>query len=405
MLLLKEASYKYSSLIDYKHLQENFRELNYLYKCLAELREQFKDKDFSVDELQSFFDARYPDASKDLYEGLFQDLRGLEISEVVGEHVLAQIKRRKGLLRLSERAFAASQGLADLTEVQDIVKELGVSNDNVAADIQYVTTDLEELVNSVVKQKGIRFRLNCLNRALGSLRKADFGFVFARPETGKTTFIADVASFAFDQVEQPVVWFNNEEEGRKVMLRVYQSYFGVTLDVLLANIRLYKERFASKVGSKFLLVDSAQIDRSHVERVLQSVKPSLIIYDQIDKIKGFKADRDDLVYGAIYQWARELAKEYAPSMGVCQADGTAEGQKWLTMANVSNAKTSKQAEADFIVGIGRSHDPASEYIRYLNLSKNKLIGDEDTIPDLRHGRFEVLIQPEIARYKDIVDYG
>src|SRR5439155_313967 len=124
-----------------------------------------------------------------------------------------------------------------------------------------------------------------------------------------------------------------------VMLRVYQSYFGVPLDILLGNVKKYKAEFQEKVGGKFLLVDSAQTDRSTVERVLQSVKPSLIIYDQIDKIKGFKADRDDLVYGAIYQWARELAKTYAPTIGVCQADGTAEGQRWLSMANVANAKT------------------------------------------------------------------
>jgi hypothetical protein len=112
-----------------------------------------------------------------------------------------------------------------------------------------------------------------------------------------------------------------------------------------------------------------------------------------------------LVYGAIYQWARELAKKYAPSIGVCQADGSGEGQKWLTMANVSNAKTSKQAEADFILGVGKTHDEAAEYIRYINISKNKLMGDADSEPALRHGRFEVIIEPEIARYKDVINYG
>jgi hypothetical protein len=404
MLLLKEAFDKYNSLVDVKYLQENFRELNYLYICLNELREQFSDKDFSVDELQSFFQARYPDANADLYEGLFKDLRSVDVSAEVGSHVLAQIKRRKALLRLSERAYAATQGLAEFSEVQQLVQDLETAPSEVAADIPYVSTDLEELINAVVKQRGIRFRLNCLNKALGSLRKGDFGFVFARPETGKTTFIADVASSALDQVTSPVVWFNNEEEGRKVMLRVYQSYFGVTLDTLLANIRLYKERFRDRVGGKFLLVDSAQTDRSTVERVLQSVKPSLIIYDQLPKIQVFKADRDDLVHGMRCQWARELAKEYAPSVGVFQADGTAEGMKWLDMNHVSKVKTDAQAEADWILGIGKTHDTAGEYVRYFNISKNKLLGDEDSMPELRHGRFEVLIQPEIARYKDIVNY-
>ena len=71
------------------------------------------------------------------------------------------------------------------------------------------------------------------------------------------------------------------------------------------------------------------------------------------------------------------------------------------MENVANAKTEKQAMADWILGIGRTHDTALEYIRHLHLCKNKLAGDEDTDPLLRHGRMDVLIQPEIARYKDI----
>jgi len=111
-----------------------------------------------------------------------------------------------------------------------------------------------------------------------------------------------------------------------------------------------------------------------------------------------------LVYGAIYQWAREISKAYAPTIGVCQAGGTGENKKWLDMGDVANAKTSKQAEADWILGIGKTSEESAEYLRFLTLCKNKLIGDEDSIASLRHGHFEVLLQPEVARYKDLVDY-
>jgi len=72
------------------------------------------------------------------------------------------------------------------------------------------------------------------------------------------------------------------------------------------------------------------------------------------------------------------------------------------MDNVSNAKTSKQAEADWILGIGKTHDPAMQDVRYFNISKNKLAGDDDSDHALRHGRAEVLIKAEIARYEDIL---
>jgi hypothetical protein len=71
------------------------------------------------------------------------------------------------------------------------------------------------------------------------------------------------------------------------------------------------------------------------------------------------------------------------------------------MANVANAKTAKQAEADWILGIGRIHDVGYDTIRYLHASKNKLVGDADSDPSIRHGRQEVIIEADIARYKDL----
>jgi hypothetical protein len=402
-LLLNNTLYKrYRSLVDDKSLRDTHRELSYLFQSLDGLKETV-DHDLGVDELEAYFWAAYPDAKPDIYAGLFTDLRSLQISEDVGEVLLGQIESRNRALKLSETAYKFSQGLATLSDVQNDAESLGSPK---AADIaiEGVSTDLELLINNVVKTPGLRWRLDSLNKSLGSLRKGDFGFIFARPESGKTTFLASEVSKMLDDAQSPILWLNNEEQGEKVMIRVYQAYFGVTLEQLLGNTRQYKKLFNEQVEGKFILVDDAGIDRGRIERIVDKVRPSLIVHDQIDKTKGFKADRDDLVLGAIYQWGRELAKTYCPYLAVCQSDGSGEGQKWLTMANVANAKTSKQAEADFILGIGKTHDEAMENTRYLNISKNKLLGDEDSISAMRHGRFEVLIQPEIARYRDVIRY-
>lgn len=170
---------------------------------------------------------------------------------------------------------------------------------------------------------------------------------------------------------------------------------------LFANLPKNGQQYMEKTHGKLKIYDSGAIHKNTVESLCRRYKPSLIIFDQIDKIHGFTNDREDLRLGSIYLWARELAKAHAPVIGVCQADGTGEGVKWLTMAHVANAKTSKQAEADWIVGIGKVADQGYENIRYLHASKNKLIGDTDTVPDLRHGKQEVLIKAEFARYEDI----
>ena len=252
------------------------------------------------------------------------------------------------------------------------------------------------------KQPGLRWRLDCLNRSIGSIRKGDFGFIFARPETGKTTFLASEVSHFAEQSSGPILWFNNEEQGEKVMLRIQQASLGLQLNELFESPKLNKEKFYELTKDNIKIIDSASIHKTMVHHLCKEYSPSLVVFDQIDKIKGFDGDRNDLRLGAIYIWAREIAKSFCPVIGVCQADGTGEGKKWLTMDNVADAKTSKQAEADWILGIGKTHEPGFEYIRHLNISKNKLTGDEDSDPSMRHGKMDVLIEPNIARYKDIL---
>ena len=237
------------------------------------------------------------------------------------------------------------------------------------------------------------------------MRKGDFGFLMKRPETGGTAFLASEVSYMLDQTDGTIVWINNEEQDNKVALRVYQAYFGIPLSELTANAARYKALWNEKVGSKFKFFGLEYSSKANIEKINEKYKPTLIVYDQIDKIQGFEADRDDLRLGAIYQWARELCKPYGAAIGVTQADGSAEGVKYLNMSHTANSKTSKAAEADFILGIGKTHNPEQESSRFISICKNKLIGDMDSLPQFRHGHMEVLIKPQIMRYEDVISYA
>ncbi|WP_214294786.1 hypothetical protein, partial [Escherichia coli] len=63
-------------------------------------------------------------------------------------------------------------------------------SDSDSSESIFVTHNLEELYNDSIQTTGLRWRLQTLNRMLGYLRRGDFGFIFARLETGKTTFLA-----------------------------------------------------------------------------------------------------------------------------------------------------------------------------------------------------------------------
>lgn len=341
------------------------------------------------------------------YVELLANLEKLDVSNTTSKILLNKLISNRQLKELSLKAYDVTEGRAtpeQFNELVDRYRASGEPSEKEQDEELFVTDDLEQLVHAAVSKPGLRFRLNTLNKMMGSLRKGNFGFVFARPETGKTTFLASEVTFMCEQLadeEGPIIWLANEEPGVNVKLRVYQAFFGITLAQLMSDIPKWSSLFNQKTRGKVKILDRAIIHKSVVDKLCRQHKPSLMIVDQIDKITGFDNDREDLRLGSIYQWFRELAKTYCPVIGVCQADGTGEGVKWLTMGHVANAKTAKQAEADWILGIGKQNAEGYENIRYLHLSKNKLLGDSDTVADLRHGKAECLIDATTARYKDI----
>jgi replicative DNA helicase len=359
----------------------------------------------SVDDLANLLFS-HTTKDKAFYEGVLQTLSTMAVQEDTVDTLIRSLLSNKQLKEISLLAYDVTQGRKDGDDLLRLMEQYQQSKQSTTSTntFEFITDDLEELANDTIKTPGLRWRLDTLNKMLGSLRKGDFGFIFARPETGKTTFLASETTFMAEQLDEsdgPIIWFNNEEQGNKVKLRCYQASLGLQLPALFSNLKANGAAFRAKTKGKHLIFDSGIIHKKTVEQICRQYKPSLIIFDQLDKIHGFVSDREDLRMGAIYMWARELAKEFGPVIGVCQADGSGEGAKWLTMANVANAKTAKQAEADWILGIGKVPDAGYENLRYLHASKNKLMGDEDTDPDHRHGKREVLINANVARYEDI----
>ena len=403
LLLNKDNWNQYGNYVDLTYIRETYKELFHVYRVLTDLH-LATEGDLNLGDLETAFFVKHPSADKVLYGNLFKALAETNLSNDVGRHLLGEIKARKLALSLSERAFKFSNGTGELDKVTEAFDLFKTVEEQKGDQYVSVDTDLDRILDSAVREPGLRWRLDCFNKSLGSLRDGDFGFFFKRPESGGTAMMASEVSHMLDQVKRPIVWINNEEQDEKVILRVYQSYFGVDLATILANVGRYKKEFAERVGSKFQFFGHDYNNKKDIEGIIKQVNPQLVIYDQLDNVKGFAADRNDLMLGEIYKWARSAAKAGHAAIAVTQADGTAEGQKWLTMAHVSEAKTTKQATADFIIGMGFSFAEGMEYTRHLNICKNKLIGDADTLANLRHGRFDVIIQPEIMRFKDTVKY-
>lgn len=324
--------------------------------------------------------------AEDSIKPLLVKIRDIDISKEVLTDVLKTHSERIFAYKYASALVDVFEGRKALSSVlQDSPILASAENDPI------VTDDLAFLMKEVDRAGGLKWRLQSLNRHIGGLHKGDFTIIFARPEAGKTTFCCSELIHMATQVpkEHPVLWFNNEERGVKVKTRMYQSFLGVTYEDLFKNVKANEAKYRESVN--LILYDKGFITKGDVERLLKQIQPSLVVFDQIDKIRGFKADRPDLAVGQIYIWARELAKKYCPVIGVCQASASAENKKWLTMEDMSESKTSKPAEADLIIGLG-STETEYEHSRGVHLIKNKITGS--------HTKITCLIQPELARFKD-----
>jgi replicative DNA helicase len=245
---------------------------------------------------------------------------------------------------------------------------------------------------------------------LGPIRRGNFVVVGARPDSGKTTFLLNEATYIASQLteEQCILWLNNEEMGEKIGRRIIESGAGVTTSELRDDPLGSVEKYKKMVGplSKIKVIYQSVINTREVEHWCKKYKPSVIIFDQLWKITGFEKDaaNDTQRQTLLFAWARSLASQWGPVIVVHQLGGAAEGEKFPPMSDLYGSQTGIQGEADAIILIGRSSDPRENDVRFFSLPKNKMGDGVHVKPGMRNARFVLKIKPDIARYEDVGSY-
>jgi replicative DNA helicase len=277
-------------------------------------------------------------------------------------------------------------------------------------DELFVSADLSVIADRI-SSSGYEWRLDVLNRSLGPLRTGNFIIVAARVEVGKTTFLASEVSYLAQQLpkDRPVVWVNNEEESSVVFFRIVQAAIGKESKTIIADSKTAMEEYTTLMGGN---KDKIRVtkDMNHVrdlETLFREVNPGLIIFDQLDKVNGFKSEeREDITLGKIYKWARELARTYGPVIAASQLSASAVDMKdppFIGLDALRGSKTDKPGEADAVVTLGKYKEPKTpeeEMIRTINVPKNKLPGGGvKHMESHRHGQFLVTIDPIRARFE------
>lgn len=408
LLYLKYYS-KYYNIINTNSIKNNNKIVYRVLLTIKTLFDSLEKEQYTVDELAAAFHANYPVLTLDeqeLLDTLFIKVTECEVDETLALKLFQSFQQQQLAEAIAYKAVDVSQGRASPEDLAVYISQLeeSVKKDEQNIEEIFAETSLEDIYDKEAATGGLFWRLKTLNKVFGPLHLGDFGFLFARPEIGKTTFLASEVTFMGDQIDQPVLFVNNEQRSSAVIPRLYAAYFGVTEGELYKERAKFSALWRDSLGARIRFVDNPVITRRDIDLLCKRLKPGLIVFDQLDKVVGFDAERYDLLMKAKYQWARELAKQYGPVIGVSQAGGSAEGKRYLDMNDVDSSHTAKQGEADWVLGIGKDSDEGLKRVRYLSVCKNKLPGHPDKIEEMRHAKVEVFINEQLARYEDKIHW-
>jgi replicative DNA helicase len=323
------------------------------------------------------------------------------ITEPVDQSILNVLALRDmagALVFESERVVAGEVDTHELikTLIEEYEDLTGISHDEKE---MWVDTPGGSLFDPTTLTAGLHWRLTFLNEALGALQKGNLVIVSARPETGKTSFLASEATFMNEQLEEDekVFWFCNEEPGENIKRRIITAHLNKDAIHVAHNLSKFTADM-NDLDLGFRIAHKGRMSIKDIEKALRGQKPGLIIIDQLRKLDSpWNAAQEHLRLQKLYEWARQIAADHAPVLAVHQTGATGEGVLYLGMEHLHGSKTDVQGEADAIIMIGRENTPSMDALRGISIPKNKMIGNN---PLKRHGREVVTIITDTGRYHD-----
>lgn len=332
----------------------------------------------------------------------------------VGSQVQDGIASRLGALRAALDAGELLEKYNNGEEV-DLVESLRAIAERTGPggfEIPYVTKSVGDMLMDDQDNRGIKWRLDCLNSSMRPMRSGDAGILAARVDTGKTTFVCSEAAYMGPQMEayygarRPVLILVNEGSPELVKQRLWQAALGATIpemvDLMQSN-KLEEKVFAAMGGWESVQVLKIH-DRpiSYLEDLVRRLNPGMVWTDMLDNcpfdgVMTNGGTRTDQILEAMYQRQRLWAVLYDTiTIATSQLNGDAEGELYPKMTMLANSKTGKPGAADFIVMSGASAQPEHEALRWISLPKNKL-----TVPGGRKDpRVAVEFHGARARYEN-----
>lgn len=365
-----------------------------LYDLIIVTHEKLK-RDLTITEIKELYRVNNPTITKAAWETfciIFDDLPS-EISADVAKEILKKAFVVETGRRLAEIGLEIVNGREiEIEEIKKIIEEISTGSISREVNLEAVTDDIEEILAGVSVTTKWKYNIPDLHTRAVGIGPGIFKGAFGRVETGKTAYGVSLCAAPGGFAEQGAVVFFmcNEEAAVRTKLRAVSSWTGLNAMEIQLNIESVKKDYA-KVRDKLKFFDSKGMDLRDAGTFIKKHKPDIVIFDQLDKFSiGGNFAREDERLGALYIRARDILMEAdCAGIALSQANADTEGKAYMASSNMANARTSKAAELDVLIGIGKSPEH-EDMTRVLNIIKNKIQGI--------HNQVICRLIPEISRY-------
>lgn len=343
-----------------------------------------------LDELKSLVRLRSANASP---EGVAITLHLIDqlktpVDEVALNGILGQLYE----MDFAGRAAAAIAKYQNGEEIDVLYEVAGLAEKakrarNSATPDEYITTPIGDLLAEVADDKGLKFRrIAALREHILGLQGGASIAIAARPDKGKTSFIADCLTDFAPQVvamygsSRPILWLNNEGSGKRIIPRIYQAALKMDLNeiIALSNRGELVPKYTEVIGGVPDLIrvkDMHGASLAQIEQVIEAMQPSVVVGDMIANFRLSGAangsNKADAVEQMWQEWREIMVRNDCIGLGTVQISQEGGNMLYPPYSALKDSKTGIQGATDVIIMMGSLDNPDAQTIRGLSSPKNK----------------------------------
>lgn len=316
-----------------------------------------------------------------------------KLAEPYNESLIDGITNQLIELDFSGKAGALLAQYADGGEIGDgLAYELSrlatatLREQGVSTPTDYIMENVMDILADEAGDHGIKLPTTALKLYVKGLLGGASVLVAAPPDAGKTSLLACIAAEAAPQIDtyfdpsRPILWFNNEGKGRRIIPRLYQAVLGVDLQTLnqMGNDGTLHPAYTKALGGRS---DRIRIKDFHggslaqAEQVIEQMKPCIVIWDMVANVKfkgsGTGGNKTDILEEK-WQEIREMACRHDfVSFGTCQVSIEGRNNLHPPQEALKDSKTAIQGAVDLQIHLGAMTGAGYQDLRGLSTPKNK----------------------------------